>query len=123
MSEGAETKDTGPARGAGAVLATLVGLLASFGLASCCALPIILATFGLGTAWLGGIALFATAHRPLLLAVAAICLAGGALLLWKQRKPAACSSGTICSRPAVRGVTLAGLLVGFVFLYLGYTYV
>jgi hypothetical protein len=34
----------------------------------------------------------------------------------------ACTSGAFCSRPAVRSLTLTGLLVGLVLLYLGYAY-
>jgi mercuric ion transport protein len=38
-----------PTRGFGAVLLTLGGVVAAFGVASCCGLPFILATLGLGT--------------------------------------------------------------------------
>jgi mercuric ion transport protein len=57
-----------------------------------------------------------------LLAGATICLVGAAVLLWRQRSVKVCAPGAICSRPAIRGVTLAGLLVGLVLLYLGYAY-
>lgn len=111
-----------PASGAGAFLLTASGLTAAFGVASCCALPFLLATAGLGTAWLAGIGLLAAPHRPFLLGLAAACLAGGAFLLWRQRR-AACVPGALCSRPALRGLTLAGLLLGSVLLALGYAYV
>lgn len=111
-----------PAAGSGAVLLTLGGLAAAFGAASCCALPFLLATAGLGTAWLGGIALLAAPHRTFLLAAAALCLVGGAVLLWRQRAAVACAPGAVCSRPAVRGLTAVGLLLGSVLLYLGYAY-
>ena len=39
-----------PTRGFGTVALTLGGLVAAFGVASCCGLPLMLATFGLGTA-------------------------------------------------------------------------
>ena len=113
-----------PARGTGAVLLTLGGLAAALGVAACCALPFLLATAGLGTAWLYWIAVLAAPHRSFLLGAAAICLAGGAVLLWQQRSSAAiCSPGGVCSHPAIRGVTLVCLLAGLVLLYLGYTYV
>jgi len=82
-----------------------------------------LATLGLGTAWLGGIALLAAPNRPFLLAASAVCLVSGTVLLWRQRTASACASGAICSRPAIRGLTLMALLLGFVLLYLGYAYV
>ena len=110
-----------PPGGTAATLLTFGGLAAAFGAASCCALPLLLASLGLGTAWLGGIALLAAPHRGVLLAAAAVCLAGGAVLLWRQRvAAAACAPGTACARPAVHGVTAAGLLLGSVLLVLGY---
>jgi len=122
LSTGSSAADR-PATGAGPVLLTLGGLAAAFGVASCCALPLLLTTLGLGTAWLGGVALLAAPHRPILLAAAALCLLGGAALLWRQRKAGAvCSPGAICSRPAVHGRTAAGLLLGLVLLTLGYAY-
>jgi mercuric ion transport protein len=111
-----------PACGASAVLLTLAGLAAAFGVASCCGLPFLLATLGLGTAWLGGFALLAVPHRVFLLAAAAVCLVGAAVLLWRQRSAVACAPGAICARPAVRSITVIGLLVGAVLLYLGYAY-
>ena len=120
----AGSADTAPAaRGSGAVLLTAGGLAAAFAVASCCGLPLILATVGLGTAWLYGVAVVAAPHRAALLAAAAICLVGGAVLLWRQRQsPASCASGGVCTKPAVRALTTVGLLAGFVLLYLGYAY-
>ena len=67
--------------GTGSVLLTVGGLAAAFGVASCCGLPFLLATAGLGTAWLTGFALLAAPHRTVLLIVGAVCLAGGAVLV------------------------------------------
>jgi mercuric ion transport protein len=106
----------------GAALMVLGGLAAAFGAASCCALPVLLATLGLGSAWLGGIALLAAPHRPVLLALAATGLVSGFYLLWRQQRQAACSRGAVCVGPAFRGVIMAGLLLGAVLLYLGYAY-
>ena len=110
-----------PTRGFGTVALTLGGLVAAFGVASCCGLPLMLATFGLGTAWLGGFALLAEPHRLFLLTTATVCLAGAAFLLWRQRS-AVCVPGAVCTRPAIRGATIVSLLVGMALLYLGYTY-
>jgi mercuric ion transport protein len=110
-----------PTRGFGAVALTLSGLVAAFGVASCCGLPVMLATLGLGTAWLGAFALLAAPHRLFLLAVATFCLAGAAALSWRQHA-AICVPGAVCTRPAIRGATMIGLLAGLVLLYLGYTY-
>lgn len=110
-----------PLRDVGAVVLTLGGLGTAFGAASCCGLPFLLATAGLSTAWLGGFALLAAPHRIFLLIAATLCLAVGAALLWRQRA-AACAPGSVCSRPAVRGLTAVGLLAGLALLYLGYRY-
>jgi mercuric ion transport protein len=126
MSDIADKKPTArrPAIGTGATLLTLGGLAAAFGAASCCALPLLLATIGLGTAWLGGVALLAAPHRGALLAIAALCLAGGAALLWRQqRRAASCGRDGICVPPAIRALTLAGLLAGAALLWAGYAYV
>jgi mercuric ion transport protein len=108
--------------GTGSVLLTLSGLAAAFSVASCCGLPFLLATAGLGTAWLTGIALLAAPHRPILLIVGAVCLAGGAVLFWRQQRMGAFTPGAFCSRPAVKRLTLTGLLFGLALLYLGYAY-
>jgi mercuric ion transport protein len=110
------------ATGTGAVLLTLGGLTAAFGAASCCALPMLLGGLGAGTLWLGAIAAFAEPHRTLLLAAAAVCLASGAVLFWRQFRSGVCSPGAICARPASRALTLVGLVGGAVLLYLSYVY-
>jgi mercuric ion transport protein len=102
---------------------TLSGLAAAFGLASCCALPLLLATLGLGTAWLSGVALVAASHRMLFMTVAALCLGGGGLLLWRQQRAAAtCGPNGACTPPAVRALTLIGLVIGLALLWAGYAY-
>ena len=108
----------------GAALFTVAGVAAAFGLASCCALPLLLTMIGLSTAWLGGVALTAAPHRGALLAAGALCLLAGAVLLRRQQRTAAtCGPNGICTSPAVRALTLAGLLIGAGLLWAGYTYV
>lgn len=113
-----------PPRAAGAGLLTIGGLGAAFGLAACCALPLLLASLGLSSAWLGGVASIAAPYRTLLLAVGALALAGGAVLLWRQQRHAAtCGPERACTPPAVRVATLVGLIVGAILLVAGYLYV
>jgi hypothetical protein len=59
---------------------------------------------------------------PILLIVGAVGLVGGALLFWRQQRVAVCTPGALRTRPVVRNLTLSGLLLGAVLLYLGYTY-
>lgn len=113
-----------PPKASATALLTVAGLAAAFGLAACCALPLLLISLGLSTAWLGGIASIAAPNRALLLVVAALALAGGAILLWRQQRHAAkCGLNELCTPPAVRLLTLVGLIVGVVLLIAGYLYV
>jgi mercuric ion transport protein len=107
----------------GAALFTLGGLAAAFGLASCCALPLLLTTIGMSTAWLGGVALMAGPHRGALRVIGALCLLGGAVLLWRQQRTAAtCGPTGVCTPPVVRALTLVGLLIGVGLLWASFTY-
>lgn len=104
-------------------LLTATGIAAAFGAAACCGLPLVLASAGLGTAWLGSVSLVASPYRIPLLVMAAVGLVAGAALLWRQQQRArACLPGTPCASPLIRFLTLAGLIAGFVLLWLGYSY-
>src|SRR3546814_9248079 len=52
-----------PPKGIGTATFTLAGIAAAFGLAACCALPFLLASVGLGAAWLAGVAVVAAPYR------------------------------------------------------------
>jgi mercuric ion transport protein len=107
----------------GAELLTLSGLAAAFGLAACCALPLLLGTLGLSAAWLSGLALLAIPNRGPLLVIGTACLLGGAVLLWRQQRAAAvCKPGQVCSPRWIRALTLIGLLAGAGLLWAGYAY-
>jgi len=113
-----------PPKASGAAILTLGGLAAAFGVAACCALPLLMISLGVGTAWLGGIASVAAPNRTLLLVLATLALAGGAVLLWRQQRHATkCGPDGVCTPPAVRVLTLVGLIVGVVLLVAGYRYV
>lgn len=119
-------KDSAPRLSPGAAPAafTGAGIAAAFGAAACCALPIILASAGLGTAWLGSVALVTSPYRTPLLILAAASLIVGAVLLWRQQRRAqTCAPGGICASPLTRILTFVGLIAGIVLLWLGYFYV
>jgi mercuric ion transport protein len=108
----------------GAVLLTLGGVTAAFGVAACCALPILLTTAGISAAWLGGIAMATGPYRDLLLWLSALSLAGGTLLLWRmQRSADSCDSERACTPVWLRLILFIGLIAGAVLLWLGYSYV
>lgn len=93
--------------------ATGGGVLASFGAAACCALPLGLASAGLGTAWLGSISPIVAPYRtPLLIIAALLLLAGAARLAWQFRRASACPTDANCGSPATRVLTASGLVLG-----------
>jgi mercuric ion transport protein len=60
------------------------GLLAAFGVASCCALPVALSMLGIGAASLVGIGYLAASYQRELLLAATLCLAAVAFLSWRR---------------------------------------
>jgi mercuric ion transport protein len=119
----ADSNDT-PARSEiGPMFLAASGIAAAFGVASCCALPILLGSLGLGTAWLGGIAFLAAPYRLALLAAAIIFLLSSVvMLIWQRRTAAACTPGKACVRPMITAMTIGALLLGAVLIVLGFIY-
>ncbi len=106
----------------GATLLVAGGLVSAFGAASCCALPVLLGSFGLASAWLGSLALLAGPHRPTLLAAAVICLvAGGGVLLWR-RAVTTCAPGAVCGRPMPSALIAGALSLGAILTVLGFVF-
>lgn len=104
---------------AGALLLAFGGLAAAFGAASCCALPMLLAGAGIGSAWLIGVALIAAPHRIALLSAAILCLIAGAALLAWHRRAVACGA---CANRLVTSLVAITTALGFVLAALGYVY-
>src|SRR6266545_6098146 len=95
MTDNAKPVASEPAPGndTGALLLATGGFAAAFGAAACCALPVLLGSVGLGSAWLAAVAWVAAPYRIALLAIAVVCLAsGGGVLLWRRRRMAACAA-------------------------------
>jgi mercuric ion transport protein len=77
------------------------GLLAAFGVASCCALPIALSLLGISAASLVGIGYLAAQYQRELFYVAVICLGAAAVVMWRQRRARMCVPGAACARPTL----------------------
>jgi mercuric ion transport protein len=77
------------------------GLLAALGVASCCALPVVLGALGIGSTALFGVAVLVGPYQVYVLATAFVCLTGAGLVMWRQRRARACGIAGSCSRPAV----------------------
>ncbi|MBI2716985.1 MAG: mercuric reductase [Rhizobiales bacterium] len=88
-------------------------LLAAFGVASCCALPIALGALGIGSAGLFGIAALVGPYQLSVLAAAVICLLGAAVLTWRQRHARACGAAGPCRRPILDRITQVALVLAF----------
>jgi mercuric ion transport protein len=84
------------------------GLLAAFGVASCCALPVALSLLGISAASLGGVGYLAAQYQQELFYAAAICLGASAFIMARQRRVRLCAPGTACARPILnRGSKIA----------------
>lgn len=81
-----------------AVLAT-GGLLAAFGVASCCALPIALSLLGISAASLVGVGYLAAQYQKELFYAATVCLGASAFIMVRQQKVRSCAVGTVCASP------------------------
>jgi mercuric ion transport protein len=109
-------------RDTSALILAAGGLAAAFGAASCCALPLLLGSLGLGSGWLVVVAWVAAPHRLALLLAAVICLIGaGGVFVWRRRV-AACTPGMSCGRPATTTLLVCVISLGAVLAVLGYLY-
>lgn len=111
-------------KGIGAASLTLAGIMAAFGVATCCGLPILFASAGISAAWLGGIGIATAPWRTPLLVVGAFCLLAGAVLLLRQQIVATrCGPNDACTPHWARALILSELLIGAALLWLGWHYV
>lgn len=70
----------------GPLLVAGSGLAAAFCAASCCGLPLLLGSLGVGSGWLVTLAWLAAPHQTVLLIAAIVLMAGGAgAFLWRRR--------------------------------------
>jgi mercuric ion transport protein len=77
------------------------GLLAAFGVASCCALPIALSLLGISAASLVGVGFLAAQYQQELLYAAVILLVGAAFVMGRQRRALACNLEATCAHPSL----------------------
>ncbi len=73
------------------------GILGALAASSCCIVPLVLFTLGIGGAWIGNLTALAP-YQPLFVAGTAGLLGYGFYLVyWKPRR--ACAEDTACARP------------------------
>jgi mercuric ion transport protein len=74
------------------------GILGALGASSCCIIPLILFSLGIGGAWIGNLTALAP-YKPFFVAGTTGLLGYGYYLVyWKPRR--ACADDTACARPA-----------------------
>jgi mercuric ion transport protein len=104
----------------GAVALVTGGIGAAFALAACCAVPALLASIGLGAAWLVPIVSASQPHAEVLTGVSAVALLGGVGVV--ARAPKHCATNSTCARPWFRWTVIAAALAGAVLLVLSKVY-
>ncbi|MGH1453382.1 MAG: mercuric transporter MerT family protein [Paracoccaceae bacterium] len=82
------------------------GNLGAIAASSCCILPLVLFSLGVGGAWMGNLTALA-AYQPIFIGITALCLAVGFWLVYF--KPAPCAEDDACARPLPNRVVKVGL--------------
>jgi mercuric ion transport protein len=82
------------------------GALGALAAMSCCIIPLVLFTLGIGGAWIGNMTALAP-YQPIFIGTTLVFLAAGYYLVYRRPR-VACAEGEVCSRPLPRrGVKLA----------------
>jgi mercuric ion transport protein len=103
----AETK-TSEARGKTTQALAATGLAAGLLASSCCLLPLILVSAGIGGAWMSRLTALAP-YQPVFLSLAAIALGWG---FWRSYRRQDCAPGSSCERPGFVRTTRILLWLG-----------
>ena len=88
-------------------LATAGGILGALAASSCCILPLLLFSLGIGGAWIGNLTALAP-YKPLFLTATAGVLGYGFYLVYRKPKTA-CAEGGVCARPLPNQFVKLGL--------------
>jgi mercuric ion transport protein len=87
-------------------IAAAGGVLGSLAAMSCCIMPLVLFTLGIGGAWIGNLTALAP-YQPIFIGITLGFLATGYYLVYRKPR-VACAEGEACARPLPRrGVKLA----------------
>lgn len=82
------------------------GILGATAATSCCIVPLVLFTLGIGGAWISNLTALAP-YQPIFITATLIFLGTGYYLVYRRRG-ATCADGKLCARPLPRrGVKLA----------------
>jgi mercuric ion transport protein len=103
----AETK-IGEARGKATQALAATGLIAGLFASSCCLLPLLLVSAGIGGAWMSRLTALAP-YQPIFLSLATIALGWG---FWRSYRRKDCAPGSFCYRPGIFRTTRIALWLG-----------
>ena len=100
------------------------GLLAALGVSSCCVLPVLFVSVGLGGAWLSNLVAL-SAYQPIFIALAVGFLGAGFYYVYRKRSQV-CEVGSSCATPksnhlvkSLLWVATVFVITGIIFPYLG----
>lgn len=82
------------------------GIFGAIAASSCCILPLVLFSAGVGGAWMGNLTAL-SAYQPIFISITALFLAYGFWLVYF--KPKNCAPGDACARPLPNRVVKVGL--------------
>lgn len=109
----ATSANDGAAPARGPMLAAMAGLFGALLASSCCILPLVLFSVGIGGAWIGNFTQLAP-YKPFFVAGTAGALGAGYWLVHRASKRA-CAEGDACARPlptrVVRAVLIAATIL------------
>lgn len=86
----------------------LGGVLAALGASSCCVLPFVLFTVGVGGAWLGNLTALSP-YQPLFLALGLALVCAGFWAVYRRPAAQPCATEDLCARPASRRLSKIAL--------------
>ena len=88
------------------------GILGALAASSCCVIPLVLLSFGVGSAWMGTLTALAP-YNAYIVAFTLACLGAGFYLVYRKPK-AVCADGAYCAEPMSSRVVKTGLWVATV---------
>src|SRR6516164_3206380 len=103
----------------GRIAAAVGSLFAALAASSCCLLPVVLFTLGVGGAWIGTLVRLAPL-QPYFIAATIACLGVGYWLVHRSRR-IACGRGQTCKRPVADGFVSSALVLSTVLVVLAIT--
>lgn len=118
VSVGLEQPDRGELRRQRLVMAG--GILGALAASSCCVVPLLLFSLGIGGAWIANLTALAP-YKPLFVAATAALLGYGFYsVYWKPKR--ACATDAACARPLANRLVKTGLWIATVLVVIAFAF-